>query len=134
MLIQLQGTGGLKERYPSPVVGLKRLEPQSGHERLGNDPVEHTPTSADVHLYADPMSTDSRTPLLYADCEGLEGGENPPIGAHENPSSKPGKKEDDASETFWNSYNATTPHFKLYAYHAEVDIGYCTIRSIDFTK
>ena len=84
MLIKLRETGDLSDRYPSPAVGLKHLEPQSGQERLGNNPIEHTPTSADVHLYSDPMSMDSRTPVLYADCEGLEGGENPPIGAHEN--------------------------------------------------
>jgi len=44
----------------------------------------HMPTSADVHLYADPRTYSERTPLLYADCEGFEGGEKLPIGAIEN--------------------------------------------------
>jgi hypothetical protein len=59
MLIQLQAAGVLAEEYPSPIVGLRRLEAQAGNERLGNDPIEHTPTSADVHLYADSRSIDT---------------------------------------------------------------------------
>ncbi|KAF2453568.1 hypothetical protein BDY21DRAFT_292842 [Lineolata rhizophorae] len=39
----------------------------------------HTATSGDVHLYHDPASSTSRTPILYADCEGLQGGETEPI-------------------------------------------------------
>ncbi|KAF6818372.1 hypothetical protein CMUS01_11936 [Colletotrichum musicola] len=38
----------------------------------------HVPTTEDVHLYADPNTYDTRTPLLYADCEGLDGGEAVP--------------------------------------------------------
>lgn len=58
------------------------------------DPVFQTPvvgaagrdvsTSEDVHLYLDPdscMSAQSRAPLLFADCEGLDGGERDPVGA-----------------------------------------------------
>jgi energy-coupling factor transporter ATP-binding protein EcfA2 len=41
----------------------------------------HVPTSEDVHLYMDPRSWDSQSPLLFADCEGLEGGEREPLGA-----------------------------------------------------
>jgi hypothetical protein len=37
------------------------------------------PTSADVHLYADSQLCTTERPLLYADCEGFEGGERPPI-------------------------------------------------------
>lgn len=52
--------------FPSPVVGSVR-----------ND---NTPTSGDVHLYSDPASYLGAYPMLYADCEGLEGGENIPMG------------------------------------------------------
>jgi hypothetical protein len=40
-------------------------------------------TSEDVHLYLDPdsSSSESQAPLLFADCEGLEGGERDPAGA-----------------------------------------------------
>lgn len=38
-------------------------------------------TSEDVHLYLDPDSFESQAPLLFADCEGLEGGERDPVGA-----------------------------------------------------
>lgn len=34
-----------------------------------------------MHLYADPKSFTSITPILYSDCEGLEGGEREPISA-----------------------------------------------------
>ncbi|KAL8777571.1 MAG: hypothetical protein Q9213_007807 [Squamulea squamosa] len=39
---------------------------------------DNVPVSANVHLYADPDSYLSDTPILYADCEGLEGGESIP--------------------------------------------------------
>ncbi|KAI9849895.1 MAG: hypothetical protein M1837_000109 [Sclerophora amabilis] len=42
---------------------------------------DNVPTSGDVHLYADPGSYWGQTPLLYADCEGLSGGNNIPLGA-----------------------------------------------------
>lgn len=54
------------ESYSSPVVG---------------PPGAHLPTSEDVHLYMDPRTAESQGPLLYADCEGLEGGEREPLGA-----------------------------------------------------
>ena len=37
------------------------------------------PTSGDVHLYSDPSTYAAEFPMLYADCEGLEGGENTPM-------------------------------------------------------
>ena len=58
------------EKFPTPVVGAPK------HDL--------SPTSEDVHLYLDPdssMSPDSQAPLLFADCEGLDGGERDPIGA-----------------------------------------------------
>jgi hypothetical protein len=39
---------------------------------------DRSPTSGDVHLYIDPQTAFSDLPMLYADCEGLEGGEVPP--------------------------------------------------------
>ncbi|KAL8792167.1 MAG: hypothetical protein Q9195_005263 [Heterodermia aff. obscurata] len=50
--------------FRSPVIGS-----------LKND---KSPTSADVHLYVDPETAYGPLPLLYADCEGLEGGETAP--------------------------------------------------------
>jgi hypothetical protein len=55
-----------RENFTSPVVGV-----------VGRD----VPTSDDVHLYLDPQTSSSDTPILYADCEGLEGGERVPLGA-----------------------------------------------------
>ena len=52
--------------YPTPVVGSAGA---------------HVPTSEDVHLYLDPRTADGESPLLLADCEGLEGGERDPVGA-----------------------------------------------------
>lgn len=53
--------------FPSPVAGS-----------LSNGSV---PTSGDVHLYSDPNTYAAEYPMLYADCEGLEGGENTPMAA-----------------------------------------------------
>lgn len=46
---------------------------------VGSVKNQDVPTSGDVHLYPDPNSISSVTPILYADCEGLEGGEREPI-------------------------------------------------------
>jgi len=47
------------------------------------------PTSGDVHLYSDPATCLGPLPLLYADCEGLEGGENTPLGARHRDTDSP---------------------------------------------
>lgn len=39
---------------------------------------DNMPVSAGVHLYADPRNIMTDAPVLYADCEGLEGGESNP--------------------------------------------------------
>jgi len=59
--------------YASPVVGSRI------HSSL--------PTSADVHLYADPNTYSGSRPLFYADAEGLDAGEEP-IGAPSRRKSK----------------------------------------------
>jgi hypothetical protein len=60
------GMGNRTSRFPSPVTGSIN---------------DNIPTSGDVHLYSDPATYYSATPMLYADCEGLDGGENVPRGA-----------------------------------------------------
>jgi energy-coupling factor transporter ATP-binding protein EcfA2 len=67
MLIKQQETIQRKHgsKFSSPVVG----SPAHGN----------VPTSRDVHLYSDPKTYSSEYPMLLADCEGLEGGENDPI-------------------------------------------------------
>ncbi|KAK0366375.1 hypothetical protein LTR94_003465 [Friedmanniomyces endolithicus] len=58
---------GNRALFPSPVVGSV---------------VKDTlPTSGDVHLYADPATHAEQLPMLFADCEGFEGGERTPLGA-----------------------------------------------------
>ncbi|EMC99209.1 hypothetical protein BAUCODRAFT_146182 [Baudoinia panamericana UAMH 10762] len=54
------------ETFATPVVGAP------GHD---------ISTSEDVHLYLDPHTSESQAPILFADCEGLEGGERDPTGA-----------------------------------------------------
>lgn len=55
--------------FPTPVVGSVN---------------DNVPTSADVHLYADPGTITTRSPVLYADCEGLEGGGTDPVALRAN--------------------------------------------------
>jgi hypothetical protein len=55
---------GTKSTFESPVAGSGK-----------ND---KSPTSGDVHLYIDPLAALTSYPVLYADCEGLDGGEIPP--------------------------------------------------------
>lgn len=40
-----------------------------------------SPTSGDVHLYADPGTYYTREPILYADCEGMDNRDSVPRGA-----------------------------------------------------
>ncbi|KAH9898942.1 hypothetical protein F4778DRAFT_178322 [Xylariomycetidae sp. FL2044] len=40
--------------------------------------IDRISTTGDVHLYADPSSLKSTSPLLFVDCEGLNGGEGVP--------------------------------------------------------
>ncbi|PKY01131.1 hypothetical protein P168DRAFT_329858 [Aspergillus campestris IBT 28561] len=47
---------------------------------VGSVKNQDLPTSGDVHLYSDPVSSDTDAPILYADCEGLDGGEREPMG------------------------------------------------------
>ena len=44
----------------------------------GSNKDDRSPTSGNVHLYLDPETADKDLPILYADCEGLEGGETKP--------------------------------------------------------
>jgi hypothetical protein len=48
---------------------------------VGSNKHQDVPTSGDVHLYTDPETYLSETPIFYADCEGLAGGEREPKGA-----------------------------------------------------
>jgi energy-coupling factor transporter ATP-binding protein EcfA2 len=64
LIIDLRSEEG--EPFETPVVGA-----------AGRD----VATSEDVHLYLDPDSSESQAPLLFADCEGLNGGERDPVGA-----------------------------------------------------
>ena len=61
------------------------------------------PTSGDVHLYADPESYYAQFPRLYADCEGLLGGEKIPIANRvkgtDNPFGDPKKRFDAHGES-----------------------------------
>ncbi|OCK81310.1 hypothetical protein K432DRAFT_425035 [Lepidopterella palustris CBS 459.81] len=54
------------DRFPTPVAGI---------------PGQHIPTSAGIHLYADPQTIASAKPVLYADCEGIDGGTAEPRAA-----------------------------------------------------
>lgn len=54
------------QKYTTPVVGVS-----------GSD----VPTSEDVHLYLEPQTAYTHTPVLFADCEGLTGGTREPMGA-----------------------------------------------------
>ncbi len=53
------------ESFPGPVTG--RVD-------------DMVPTTGDVHLYSDPRTYWGERPTLYADCEGMSGGEKPPLG------------------------------------------------------
>lgn len=70
--------------FASPVVGSVRNE--------------NVPTSGDVHLYGDPKTYLGQYPMLYADCEGLEGGESMPMSVQYcNSATTPNRKRTDSN-------------------------------------
>jgi hypothetical protein len=44
----------------------------------GSDKSDGGPTSADVHLYADPLTLSNANPIFFVDCKGLGGGNGVP--------------------------------------------------------
>lgn len=64
LLIDLKSDARLDNFKHTPVIGRS---------------ASAVPTSADVHLYLSPESVASRQPILYADCEGFNGGEQNPV-------------------------------------------------------
>ena len=86
MLVQHDVNGSTPDRdlFPSPVVGS-----------VVNDTL---PTSGDVHLYADPATHAEQLPILYADCEGFEGGERTPLGARSRRRARSDPTKDDPSK------------------------------------
>ena len=75
--------------FPSPVTGATN---------------DNIPTSGDVHLYSDPATYYSAKPMLYADCEGLDGGENIPRGAR--------FKQKDGTSVSGRASSSDDPHFR----------------------
>ncbi|KAK5163057.1 uncharacterized protein LTR77_010992 [Saxophila tyrrhenica] len=80
MLIQHESVHH-EDHFPSPVVG------STTHDSV--------PTSGDVHLYLDPLRSNDDRPIMYADCEGFEGGEKPPMGSQEHIRISQGHGDDD---------------------------------------
>jgi hypothetical protein len=85
---KLKGAGAGKSTVVKLLIEQQQREQASTieHETMFATPVvgaanDHLPTSGDVHLYADPESYWTQHPRLYADCEGMEGGEKIPRGA-----------------------------------------------------
>ncbi|PVH95746.1 hypothetical protein DM02DRAFT_731639 [Periconia macrospinosa] len=93
LLIQLNQRPGPGEKFHSPVPGL-----------TGRD----LPTSEDVHLYADPLTAGSNHPLLFADSEGIDGGEREPLAANLR---KTREKEEMESVGSESDYSATPRSF-----------------------
>jgi hypothetical protein len=87
LMIQLSPSS-LATGYPSPVVGV---------------PEKELPTSADVHLYVDPSTASTNSPLLYADCEGLDAGEREPLAAT--------YRKKDGAVDFEESTSVYPPHY-----------------------
>ncbi|KAL4750029.1 hypothetical protein BDW72DRAFT_121271 [Aspergillus terricola var. indicus] len=74
-------TGAGKSTVVKLLIELQSIShPETRVPVVGSATHQDRPTSADVHLYSDPVSWATETPILYADCEGLDGGEREPLG------------------------------------------------------
>src|SRR5436305_12256271 len=84
IIARLMNAGAGKSTLIKMLVSLKESNMTQNMDDLFKTPIsgsvkdDRSPTSGDVHLYIDPQSAFSDLPMLYADCEGLEGGEVPP--------------------------------------------------------
>ncbi|TVY16534.1 Phospholipase A I [Lachnellula arida] len=76
-------TGAGKSSLIKVLIELSEAESDTHHQTpvVGSIRHQDVPTSGDVHLYTDPKTYLSDNPILYADCEGLAGGEREPKGA-----------------------------------------------------
>lgn len=74
-------TGAGKSSLIKLLIDLKSDEDETFETPVVGAAGRDVATSEDVHLYLDPESSESQAPLLFADCEGLEGGERDPVGA-----------------------------------------------------
>lgn len=74
-------TGAGKSSLIKLLIDLKSEESESFETPVVGAVGRDVATSEDVHLYLDPDSSESQAPLLFADCEGLEGGERDPVAA-----------------------------------------------------
>lgn len=92
MLVHFNQWSGQNEKFPSPVPGI-----------TGRD----LPTSEDVHLYADPLTAGLENPILFADSEGLDGGEREPLAASLRKTREREEAESLASESDYSSPHRT---------------------------
>jgi hypothetical protein len=74
-------TGAGKSSLIKLIIDLKSDEDEPFETPVVGAAGRDVATSEDVHLYLDPESSESQAPLLFADCEGLNGGERDPVGA-----------------------------------------------------
>jgi hypothetical protein len=74
-------TGAGKSSLIKLIIDLKSDEDEPFETPVVGAAGRDVATSEDVHLYLDPDSSESQAPLLFADCEGLNGGERDPVGA-----------------------------------------------------
>jgi len=74
-------------------------------------------TSEDVHLYLDPSTFLSEAPILYADCEGLDGGERLPLATTSRQRRGPPELEQRSDDD--------TPFFRA-RYHSEHELQWAT--------
>ncbi|KAL9606733.1 MAG: hypothetical protein Q9179_000089 [Wetmoreana sp. 5 TL-2023] len=72
-------TGAGKSTVLKLVIDLISMQESENATPVVGATGENVPTSGDVHLYPDPQTFESETPILYADCEGLQGGEREPL-------------------------------------------------------
>ncbi|TVY37768.1 hypothetical protein LSUB1_G004421 [Lachnellula subtilissima] len=73
-------TGAGKSTLVKLLIQIKdSAEGLNFHRPVAGLPGKDVPTSEDVHLYLDPGSSLSTNPILYADCEGIDGGAREPM-------------------------------------------------------
>ncbi|KAK4198920.1 putative lysophospholipase-like protein [Triangularia verruculosa] len=74
-------TGAGKSSIVRLLIDCNTMQGQTASKPIVGPPSNILPTSEDVHLYLDPKTEKTPRPILFADCEGLNGGDSDPFTA-----------------------------------------------------
>jgi hypothetical protein len=120
-----RNTGAGKSTLIKLLIDRQDLSPQGAARYwapVTSSTQDYIPTTGDVHLYADPSSFCTKEPLLFADCEGLNGGEALPKALRRlsRPSNSNSSPSSSSSRDTLSTRRGQTPLTSVYGSHRSI--------------